>query len=70
MKLIRDVDGDLVEFEARLVHKTEKAYLIDYGGKEYWIPKSKVEQFDEVPHNPGFYEIVIPEWLADEKELT
>lgn len=32
--------SDLVDIEARLVHETEKARLLDFGGAEpVWLPK-------------------------------
>jgi hypothetical protein len=36
--------SDLIEIEARLVHETEKAWLLDTGeAKPTWVPKSAAE---------------------------
>ena len=36
--------SDLIELEARLVHETEKAWLLDTGeAKPTWVPKSAAE---------------------------
>ena len=55
----------LLDIEARLVHETEKAWLLDTGGDEpVWLPKPACE-FDEAD---GI--LTIPEALATEKGLT
>lgn len=59
----------VVEIACQLVHQTEKAYLIDAGGKDHiWIPRSMIEDEGEEP-NGSLYSIFIPEWLAKEKGL-
>jgi len=36
--------SEIVEISAVMVHETEKAVLIDHGGKEKcWLPKSAIE---------------------------
>lgn len=54
------IDLDPVHF----IHSTEKAWLLEYDGKEFWVPKSQVEydREEEV--------LSIPEWLAIENELV
>jgi len=54
--------SNLIEIEARLVHETEKAWLLDTGEKKpVWVPKSGAE-FDGTT-------LTIPEPLALEKGL-
>lgn len=54
--------SDLVDIKAELIHETEKAYLINDGDREVWIPKSQVE-FD------GDRTFTMKERLAKEKWL-
>ena len=52
--------SDLIDIEARRVNETEKAWLLDFGGKEpVWIPKSMGE-FDGK-------ELTVPESYAEQK---
>lgn len=53
--------SDLVDIEAVKKHETEKAFLLDAGGKEpSWVSKSLVED-----NKDGTF--TMPEWLALEK---
>lgn len=55
----------LVDIQARLVHQTEKAWLLDTGnGGPTWLPKSACE-FDE---DDGV--LTLPQPLAEEKGLV
>jgi hypothetical protein len=52
-----------VKYDA-IVHETEKAYLINFGGKEVWLPKSMIEvDIDTMT-------VTMPERLAIEKEIV
>lgn len=54
--------SNLIDIEARLVHETEKAWLLDIGeDKPVWIPKSAAEFDGET--------LTLPEPLAEEKGL-
>jgi hypothetical protein len=56
--------SNLIEIAARLVHETERAWLLDTGGKaNTWLPKSACE-FDQAT---GM--LTLPEPLAQEKGL-
>ncbi len=46
-----------------LVTETDAAWLVRIDGEEYWLPKSKCEI------NEAHQEIIIPNWLAMEKEM-
>lgn len=60
-----------------ILRDTDDAYHIDYDGIKCWIPKSQVQNFDEVNAeytNAGggtveIEEFIIPEWIAINKEL-
>lgn len=54
--------SDLIDIEARLVHETEKAWLLDTGeDKPVWIPKSAAWFDGET--------LTLREHLAEEKGL-
>jgi hypothetical protein len=55
--------SNLIDIEARKVHETEKAWLLDVGNeKPVWIPKAAAE-FDGQT-------LTIPEPLATDKGLV
>ena len=55
--------SNLVDIEARLVHETEKAWLLDFGGEDpVWVPKS-VGEFDGK-------ELTVPQSFAELKGLV
>lgn len=55
--------SNLIDIEARLVHETEKAWLLDVGNdKPTWVPKSAAEFDGET--------LTIPEPLAVERGLV
>jgi len=68
MKRLFGVDGDFVELTVDLENETDLAYLVSIAGQQAWIPKSKVEDFDLIEGST--YKIIIPEWLAEKKELV
>jgi hypothetical protein len=53
----------LFDFDAELKHETDKAFLVSYEGKDYWLPKSMTE-------NNNDESFTIPEWLAIDKGLV
>lgn len=54
---------DLYDFAATLRHETEKAYLLNDGFKDVWLPKSHTED-----NGDGTW--TVPQWLAGEKGLV
>lgn len=57
--------SDLIEVHARLVHETDKAWLLDTGEDENtWLPKSACE-FDE-----SLGVVTLSQQLAEEKGLV
>ena len=67
MKVIQDVDGNLVKFLADIVEETVKAIKLEYGSTIEWIPKSQIEEITYVEEK--LVRVIIPEWLAYEKEF-
>lgn len=66
MKKLFSLDGDYVECDVRVIHSTDRAYLVEYGDTKAWLPKSQVIDID---FKGDIATIVIPEWLAKDKEL-
>ena len=58
---------DLTVITGDLKHETDKAWLVNDGDKEYWLPKSQCEA--ELISGDT-YEFSIPEWLAEDKGIT
>lgn len=57
--------SNLVDIACMIRHETERAWLIDHGGKDpVWIPKSQAE----IDEDHGTI-LTLPEWLAKEKGL-
>lgn len=49
-----------------IIYQTGKAYKVtDEDGNIIWLPKSQIEEIEEVAEN--VVNITIPEWLAKEK---
>jgi hypothetical protein len=51
------------------VSETEKALLCEIEGENYWIPKSQIRDDSEVFEQGTEGKLVIPRWLAEEKNL-
>lgn len=56
-------EDKLYDFAAEKRHETDKATLIFDGEKEYWIPKSLLQD-----NNDGTY--TVPEWWAIKSGLA
>ena len=58
--------SDLVDIAVLLKHETPKAWLVNDGAKDVWLPKSQCE----VETGGGKSAIcTLPEWLARDKGL-
>lgn len=61
--------SDLIDIEARRVHATERAILIDNGGKEnVWLPLAIVEV--SPCRKAGHVIVTMPQAFAEEKGLV
>ena len=56
----------MVEIEVKVMATTETAILINDVAEEVWLPKSQLEDWPNVGKTG---KIVMPEWLAKDKEL-
>lgn len=57
--------SDLIDLDARMVHETEKARLLDFGGeKPVWLAKSQHE------YDADDGKVTLPERVAIEKGLV
>ncbi len=60
--------SELVEIEVTLVHRTDRAVLINDGGNaNIWLPLSQIDI--ELHPSCDFWMLTLPEALAIEKEL-
>jgi hypothetical protein len=60
---------ELVDISAILKHETERAYLINDGGEDVWVPKSQVEKYAATNNGPSVFIFTMPRWLAHDKGL-
>ena len=54
--------NSLVDLAAEIKLETEKAFLLDFGAVEAWVPKSQVQDNED-----GTF--TMPEWIAKDKGL-
>ena len=69
-------DEVLLQF-AKLIAKTGKAILVEWGGNQYWIPKSQIcedtrmgshdDRIDVISDVGDVGELAIPKWLYEEE---
>ena len=67
------MDKDDVELEVEFLFQTSMAIKISDGDVKPWIPKSQIvePEMEEILNleEGEVFELVIPQWLAKEKEL-
>jgi len=62
----------MIPFEAKYIHQTEGAVLVNIDGAQVWLPKIAIEYDEDELENAGKGNIIsisIPEKLAIDKEL-
>ena len=61
----------LVDIELIILRFTDAAVLVtdEEDGDEVWLPLSQIEIQSKTDHE-GLFEVTMPEWLAQEKELV
>jgi S1 domain len=62
-----DQDAKLCDIAVQVKHETAKAYLVNDGAKDVWLPKSQVELDDSQGDEAAI--VTMPEWLARDKGL-
>lgn len=55
-------------FECKILRHSEKAIQIEFDGEQMWIPKSQIDEPEELPP-AGNAEISITAWIAKQKGL-
>ena len=58
---------DLIECYGIVHRQTVAAIYVDFGNRDCWLPKSQLEDWPDVGEAG---EILLPEWLAIEKEIV
>jgi hypothetical protein len=59
-----------VELEdVQIIHRTERAVLINHDGEEFWIPLSQIEDSDDLEAGDSGCEIRVTEWFARKAKL-
>ena len=65
---------DVEEFDVVYLHHTPQAVLVEYEGKEYWIPDSAISTDSEVYAGCKLSrgdkaKLICQEWIAKEKGM-
>jgi hypothetical protein len=55
--------------DAKCIRQTEKAILVEVEGEQFWIPQSQVEDDSEVYKAGTEGDLVISDWIAEQKGL-
>ncbi len=65
----RPLKTELIDIAVILRHHTDRAVLVDHGGKEpVWLPLALI---DIAPNADGrTHTVTLPEWLAEEREIV
>lgn len=53
-----------------ILRETDKAFLIELDGEEYWIPMSQVADPEDYQEGDVDVELSITEWIAGEKGIA
>jgi len=61
--------SDLIDIVVQLKAETDKAWLVNDGTKDVWVPKSQCKLYKDAPLGRNEKILTLPEWLAHEKEL-
>lgn len=62
MNIIKDTDGNkYAEIDVETIHETDEAVLFNDGDKEFWIPRSCIEDW---PDKGETGTALVVEWFA------
>lgn len=61
--------SDIVRIEGCILADRDKSIFFDDGCRKVWLPKSLVE-YEAGYSSDTLTEVLVPEWLAIEKELV
>jgi hypothetical protein len=71
VEMAKDPKWEPITLHVDFVEKaTERALLVEIKGENYWIPKSQMKDGTEIEDEGDEGALVIPRWLAEEKELV
>lgn len=56
--------------DVEVVQETEAALLCRIDGKDVWIPKSQIDDDSEVYEKGTEGELVVSQWIAEQKKLV
>ncbi len=59
-------DDEMVDIIGTTKAETDKGVLIEFADKEVWLPKSQIEDWPDIDEEG---DVIMPEWLAEDKEL-
>lgn len=52
-----------------IIAETDLAFLIEYDGDEYWIPRSQIEDPESLEEGDGPVTVSVTEWIAEQKGI-
>lgn len=65
-----DLDPEYVSVEVdRVLVETDRAILCLIEGEKFWIPTSEIRDDSVVKREGDFGDLIIPEWLADDRGI-
>lgn len=53
----------------KLLKETDKAFLLEVKGKEVWIAKSLIPDWQDYLQDDEKFDLSIPDWVAEENGL-
>lgn len=59
---------EIKSIRAQIRKQTDKALMLEYENKIFWLPLSQIENWEDTPD--GFTKVTIPLWLAKEKGIA
>jgi hypothetical protein len=57
-------------FEATALRATDAALLVEIDGRQFWIPQSQIDDDSEVYQAGDEGELVVSQWIAEQKGLV
>lgn len=65
-----DSSSEPVEIDdVRVIRELERSIIVDYEGEELVIPKSQISSESEVQGEGDEGTLVIPKWLAEDRDM-
>jgi hypothetical protein len=61
---------ELYRCQAKAIHQTEKAVLVEIDDEKHWIPQNQIHDDSEVWKKGDVGELVITQWIAEKCGLV